>query len=221
MGTAKVLAADQPDSFGIAKAACSSHSALMRFPHALCALVCTVVGAVAASTIGCASESVPASFADAQPPLDALPKQDARDNDTGLADASATDASGVLIDARNDACAPGTDATKSGETCVGFGTGTPCETSCGLPQYGYVCAAGGPPNLMGCKEVRRTSFGNTYCCPDFACVEQPDQARMCGAGEKRFQCAVDPQGGPLTTPAAGCKEDRGAAISGSRFYCCP
>jgi hypothetical protein len=134
------------------------------------------------------------------------------DSPTTLPDAAAFDAS----------CPKGKVLPSTGETCIGFGKGTPCDTACGLPAYGFVCFNGGPPGFLGCIQASSTgSFGDTYCCPDNTCVPQPDQDKECKAAgtPHRYQCPPDGMGGNVAPPA-GCA-DAGAASTVEHFYCCP
>lgn len=156
------------------------------------------------------------------------PGQDAAgDPDGGDADA---DGSGDAAppDAEAGACAsegglPPVADDGQGETCTGFGEGTPCDPACGLPRYGYVCVGGSPPGIAGCRIQREGGLlGSTYCCAQEACVRQPDQDPAC-AGEgprtRRFQCAAHADGGLEVAPPADCREV-GEPLPGSRFYCC-
>jgi poly(hydroxyalkanoate) depolymerase family esterase len=105
-----------------------------------------------------------------------------------------------------------------GETCIGFGKGTPCDTACGLPAYGYVCFNGGPPGFAGCVQASTTgSFGDTYCCPENKCVPEPDQDKECKTAGKphRFQCPPD------VAPPAGCTAIDAGASAVENFTCCP
>lgn len=110
--------------------------------------------------------------------------------------------------------------TTSGETCVGFGEGDPCDASCG--RYGYVCFGGAPPGIEGCHKVRDTAAGETYCCAKNDCVAQPDQDSMCSDSAKphRFQCPPDSKDGNVAPPS-GCKETKSGATEVEKFYCCP
>ena len=141
----------------------------------------------------------------------------------GSADAtsdSSAPVDGGTIDA---ACAATKVQPSTGETCVGFGAGTGCDTACGLPKYGYVCFNGGPPGLTGCVQASSTgSFGDTYCCPDNECVAQPDQDKQCTTGGKphRYQCPPDGMGGNVAPPT-GCADGGSGGTDLERFYCCP
>jgi hypothetical protein len=133
------------------------------------------------------------------------------------------DAEPFVPDADVDAsCPKGKILPATGETCVGFGKGTPCDTACGLPQYGYVCFSGGPPGFAGCVQASSSAFGETYCCPDNKCVAQPDQDAMCTNGAKphRYQCPPNGSGGNVAPPA-GCTETGSGTTPIERFYCCP
>jgi hypothetical protein len=147
-------------------------------------------------------------------------------------DATATDRDGgsdaaLPGDGGNDAaqtdasCTTGTPASTKGETCIGFGKGTPCDQACG--EYGYVCFNGGPPNIASCREMRvSATLGNTYCCPTLSCVREPDQDTKCtnAARPKRYQCPTAADGGALTLPLTACEEDVAGRMPGSNFYCC-
>lgn len=122
-----------------------------------------------------------------------------------------------------DGAAPPVADDGLGETCTGYGEGDPCDPACAVPRYGYVCVGGSPPGLAGCRLLREGGvIGSTYCCPDLACVRQPDQDALCaaeGPRSRRFQCAAHADGGLEATPPADCREV-GDALPGSRFYCC-
>jgi hypothetical protein len=138
--------------------------------------------------------------------------------DTGT-DAPGTLADGAVVDAN---CPKPKTAPSTGETCIGFGKGTPCDTACGLPAYGYVCINGGPPGFAGCVQASTSSFGESYCCPDNKCVPQPDQDKECksAATPHRYQCPPDGTGGNVA-PAAGCADAGGGGSAVEKFYCCP
>jgi hypothetical protein len=135
-----------------------------------------------------------------------------KDSSTTLPDGSKADSS----------CPPGKVVPDKGETCVGFGKGTPCGTTCGLPPYGYVCLNGGPPGFAGCVQASSTSFGETYCCPENKCVPQPDQDTQCKTAGKghRYQCPPDGNGGSVAPPA-NCVDGGSGGSAVERFYCCP
>lgn len=113
--------------------------------------------------------------------------------------------------------------TTPGETCVGFGAkAQTCDPACGQP-YGYVCFEGAPPGFAGCRRVSDSALGQTYCCPNNACVAQPDQDAMCNgtAGKPhRFQCPPNGSGGNVAPPA-GCAEVGSGESEVEKFYCCP
>jgi hypothetical protein len=113
-------------------------------------------------------------------------------------------------------------ASNSGETCIGFGKGTPCGTATFPEEYGYVCFNGGPPGLTGCKQASASGFGDTWCCPENECVAQPDQdAKECKTAGKphRYQCPPNGSGGNVAPPAGCTGGDAGSAVE--VFYCCP
>ncbi len=118
----------------------------------------------------------------------------------------------------------GSDASKPGETCVGYGAGDSCKTEQGKP-YGYVCFGGPPPGIDGCKETRTSaSLGNNYCCSENDCVEQIDQSAQCNAVSgkpRRLQCPPAGDGGSNVAPPAGCVEHGSGATALEKFYCCP
>lgn len=159
------------------------------------------------------SDSLPGS--DAGAGSDA-PVSTSDGGDAGIVSDAASDAPVV-----SDASCSSPAASKVGETCVGFGKGSPCDSVCG--EYGYVCFNGGPPNIAGCREMRTSAIvGNTYCCPTLACVREPDQDTKCtnAARPKRYQCAAAADGGALIMPVTACEEDVASRSPGSNFYCC-
>lgn len=143
----------------------------------------------------------------------AAAEDSASETSTELPDAAGLDAS----------CPKGKVLPATGETCIGFGKGTPCDPACGLGEYGYVCLNGGPPGFTGCVQASSTGgFGDTYCCPKNECVPQPDQDSKCTSSAKphRYQCPPDGAGNPVAPPA-GCTA---AGTGGSKveaFFCCP
>ena len=143
----------------------------------------------------------------------------AADDDAAIDSALANDGGGA-----GDGACPATKVEPStGETCVGFGAGTGCDTACGLPKYGYVCFNGGPPGFAGCVQASSTGgFGDTYCCPDDRCVPQPDQDKECAtAGQPhRYQCPPDGNGGNVAPPS-GCADGGVGGSALEHFYCCP
>jgi hypothetical protein len=177
------------------------------------------VGAAALAIDGCGSDATVTGGATSDAPS---AKETGSDEDTGtdatadspppLPDAAALDAS----------CPKGKVLPSTGETCVGFGKGTPCDTACGLPAYGFVCFNGGPPGFAGCVQASSTGFGDTYCCPDNKCVPQPDQDKECKAvgTPHRYQCPPDGTGGNVAPPA-GCADAGGGGSAVEHFYCCP
>jgi hypothetical protein len=129
---------------------------------------------------------------------------------------------GSSIDAGEAGNDAGSDAAKSGETCTGFGKGSPCGDA-GLPLYGYICVNGGPPGFVGCVQASASAFGETYCCPSNDCVAEPDQDPQCtGVSGKPhlYQCPPDGTDGGSVAPTAGCAAK---SLPGSpyAYYCCP
>jgi hypothetical protein len=152
--------------------------------------------------------------------------------DSGSADDGAStngDSGSGTEDAGADAstCPKTTDAVGAGETCTGFGRGAPCDTSCGLPPYGYACIDGGPPGLTGCVLASSSPFGQTYCCPKNECVAEPDQDAKCAGVSGKphlYECppindepGVD--GGVAAAPP-GCAP-RAVPASPFHYECCP
>lgn len=136
------------------------------------------------------------------------------------------DASEPEADAGKDSSTPKADAeagaSNTGETCVGFGKGTPCGAGAFPQEYGYVCFNGGPPGFTGCKQASKTAFGETWCCAENKCVAQPDQdAKECKTAGKphRYQCPPNGSGGNVAPPAGCTGGDAGTAVE--VFYCCP
>jgi hypothetical protein len=174
-------------------------------------------GALLLFADGCGSDSAPGTAT-----TDAAAVETGTESD-GSADASnesVTPADGGALDA---ACAATKVVPSTGETCVGFGDGTGCDTACGLPKYGYVCFNGGPPGFAGCVQASSTgSFGDTYCCPDDKCVAQPDQDPQCAGSGKphRYQCPPNGMGGNVAPPT-GCADGGSGGTALERFYCCP
>jgi hypothetical protein len=154
----------------------------------------------------------------AEPPAE---EASAEAGDTGLDRRSDSVVDVVqLVDAQ---CPVGTLGPQTGETCVGFGKGTPCDPECGIPAYGYVCFNGGPPSFTGCLQMTKTSLGETYCCPELRCVAQPDQDTMCASAAgtpHRYQCPPDEDGG-TTAPPPGCVETGSGGSAVEHFFCCP
>ncbi len=167
------------------------------------------------ATGSCSSDPVASTATDAASTTDATTSAEdaAEDAPTELPDAAGLDAS----------CPKGKVLPATGETCIGFGKGTPCDPACGLGEYGYVCINGGPPGFTGCIQASSTgSFGDTYCCPKNECVPQPDQDSKCsGAGKPhRYQCPPDGTGKPVAPPP-GCGDAGGGGSAVETFYCCP
>lgn len=134
----------------------------------------------------------------------------------------------VVTDSGNDAkadaappvCTNGEVQPKTGQTCAGFGSFTPC-TTCTPSAFGYLCFDGGPPNIDGCTRVSKTAFGDTYCCSSNQCVAVPDQDSRCTGkpgGPHRYTCPPDGTDGGFVKPPAGCVFDTNM---GYPTYCCP
>ena len=147
------------------------------------------------------------------------PAPSAEAGDSGLPDARLAGDVVQLVDAE---CAEGKLGAPTGESCVGFGTGTPCDRACGIPAYGYVCFNGGPPNQPACLQMTKSSLGETYCCPELGCVPQPDQDTKCtsAATPHRYQCPPGEEGG-ITAPPPGCADGGSGPTAVERFFCCP
>ncbi|MBX3188755.1 MAG: hypothetical protein KF819_17185 [Labilithrix sp.] len=166
---------------------------------------------------GCSSDSVEA------PASEAGEKRE--EEEAGDAGIDGRDGSTADVVERVDAQCPESKVVgMTGETCIGFGTGTPCGVpACGIPAYGYVCFNGGPPSFAGCLQLTQSSLGETYCCPELRCVTQPDQDGMCSATPAtphRAQCPPDGDGGNVAPPL-GCVESGSGGSALERFYCCP
>lgn len=171
---------------------------------------------------GCGSDSTTASGSSA---ADGASGDEGGGGDGGSSDGASDSALGPDGGTAGDGACPTPKVLPStGETCVGFGAGTGCDTACGLPAYGYVCFNGGPPGFANCVQASSTgAFGDTYCCPDNKCVPQPDQDNECttAAGKPhRYQCPPDGAGGNVAPPN-GCADGGVGGSALERFYCCP
>jgi hypothetical protein len=190
--------------------------------RALALLVATfTAGAGALAIDGCGSDGTVAGGAtsDAPSSSEAGTEGDSSTGSDAGSDAPTTLPDGAAFDA---SCPKGKVLPSTGETCIGFGKGSPCDTACGLPAYGFVCFNGGPPGFAGCVQASSSSFGESYCCPDNRCVPQPDQDKECKAAgtPHRYQCPPDGMGGSVAPPA-GCADAGGGGSAVERFYCCP
>lgn len=142
------------------------------------------------------------------------------DDDSG----SSGNDGGTKQDGSNGTCGPN-NASKNGETCIGFGAkADSCDAGCN--PYGYVCFGGGPPAFANCHEIRTSAvIGNTYCCSENKCVAEPDQDPQCldaGAGKThRYQCPPNENGSGNVAPPAGCVEHNAGSSAVEKFYCCP
>jgi hypothetical protein len=178
-----------------------------------CMLVALPAGAFALFVDGCSDETTTGATADAAAASEGGDEGGGGGSDAGSDAPTKPDGSSV------DASCPTTKVLPDkGETCVGFGKGTPCDTACGLPAYGYVCFNGGPPGFAGCVQASSTgSFGDTYCCPENKCVPQPDQDKECKTAGKphRYQCPPD------VAPASGCTPIDAGGSAVENFTCCP
>jgi hypothetical protein len=174
---------------------------------------------------GCGAD---ATDVEATPGADAASASDSsRTTDGGsAANDGGTDANAPGADAEAGAeagsCPQGQTRPATGETCVGYGKGSPCNAACG--EYGYVCFKnGGPPGFAGCSLINDNgSFGQTYCCTENKCVAQPDEDAKCTTAGKthRYQCPPDGAGGSVAPPA-GCADGGAGGSALERFYCCP
>jgi hypothetical protein len=174
-----------------------------------CLLPCSIsVALVALVAVGCAGPYGGYKDASTDAPADAgadvplvLPK--------GCID---TDASATLPD--------------GGETCIGFGPGEPCSTSCGSFTYGYVCSGGSPSAPSTCVLARASLLGSTYCCATLTCTRVTLRDDKCsGTPLKRlYQCFADGDAGVIAKPSPSCGElvgDPELSSAKSRAYCCP
>lgn len=182
----------------------------------------TCAGSSALFIDGCGSDSGDVATG---PTSDAPSGKEGGDEQTD-ASAAAKDggADGSSTDAGADAgsCSKGKVRPATGETCVGYGKGSPCSAECG--EYGYVCFQnGGPPGFAGCLLINDNGqFGQTYCCTENKCVAQPDEDGKCTTPGKthRYQCPPDGNGGHVAPPA-GCADGGAGDTALERFYCCP
>jgi hypothetical protein len=200
---------------------------LARSPFALASLILGFAFVSAATSAACSTDTDPSPDASNTPDATAdraLPG----DRDANLPPDGSDGEDASTADAGPDANCPATKVVAAaGETCVGFGKHPdPCDTACGIPAYGYACFEGSPPGFTGCVQARDNGIlGETYCCPDNACVAQPDQDGMCagvegGGKPKRYQCPPNDSGGNVAPPA-GCVEHNSGGSPVEKFYCCP
>lgn len=164
-----------------------------------------------AVAIGCGADAADPTAADAGPNM---PRADGSQPETDAAPLDAAKADVAIPDASEASAA-------TGETCVGFATHEPCGAG-SLPPYGYVCVNGSPPGIAGCMLASSSSFGDTYCCTENACVAQPDQDKICMDPKvpHRFQCPPEADGGPKAPPA-GCVSAGPGGSNVESFFCCP
>ncbi len=175
----------------------------------------TSLGALALFADGCGSDAATpgTSSEDGGGGTDGTTKKD------GAASNEAAVGDGGTDSATTDAAET---STGTGETCIGFAKGQPCGDG-GLPPFGYVCFKGGPPGFVGCVQASKSSFGETYCCPENKCVAQPDQdSKECktSGAPHRYQCPPDGNGGSVAPPS-GCVDGGAGGSAVERFYCCP
>jgi hypothetical protein len=194
-------------------------------PYLVLALTLTTAGAFALAVDGCGSDSgdvEPGPTSDAPSGREGSAGEDGASpgSDGGTDAPIAADAEAGAVEAGS--CSKGQVRPATGETCVGYGKGTPCNAECG--EYGYVCFEnGGPPGFAGCLLINDNGqFGQTYCCTENKCVAQPDQDGMCTTAGKthRYQCPPDGNGGSVAPPA-GCVDGGSGGTALERFYCCP
>jgi hypothetical protein len=140
-------------------------------------------------------------------------------------DSGASNDGGTKQDGSNNGTCGPNNASKTGETCIGFGA-KPESCDAGCNPYGYVCFGGGPPAFANCHEMRVSAIvGNTYCCSENKCVAEPDQDQQCldaGAGKThRYQCPPNENGSGNVTPPNGCVEHVSGTTAVEKFFCCP
>lgn len=187
-------------------------------------LTLATASAFVAAIDGCGTDNgdvTGGSTSDAPSGRDGGDRQDAATGTDGGADAQASPDTGADADVDGGSCPQGQMRPATGETCVGFGKGTPCNVACG--EYGYACFSGGPPSFASCLLINDNgAFGQTYCCAENKCVAQPDQDGKCTTPGKthRYQCPPDGTGGNVAPPA-GCADGGAGGSAVERFYCCP
>lgn len=192
----------------------------------LLALLALSLTTAAAAVVACATDDAVSPDAGTD---GAAARRDATsgDDDTGVFDAGGG-GSDARVEGGSDAsfdgaCLEASVVPQTGETCAGFGRGEPCEPACGHPAFGYVCFDGGPPNLSGCVQVRKSFLGETYCCPKNDCVRVPDLDTECAGqagGSRLYQCPPEGDGGTAAPPSPACSP-KTVAASPYKYHCCP
>lgn len=196
----------------------------MQSKRALFALLCAAIGLAVIALEACSDDDT--TGATGTPEAGAASDASTRDDGSNGTedDAGATGDGGTRQDGSAGTCGPN-NASKSGETCIGFGA-KPESCDAGCNPYGYVCFGGGPPAFTNCHEIRTSAvIGNTYCCSENKCVAEPDQDQQCldaGAGKThRYQCPPNESGSGNVAPPNGCVEHVSGTSAIEKFYCCP